>query len=116
MIKYEVKLRNAVLRGYAGFLRCHSGKESTCQRRRCRFDPWVGKIPWRKAWQPTPVFLPGESYGQRSLAGYSPWGLKPSDTTEHAYTRDLQIIPILQAVRLQNKTRYQEKLWLETEI
>ena len=36
------------------------------------FDPWVGKIPWRRAWQPTPVFLPGESHGQRSLAGYSP--------------------------------------------
>jgi len=37
-----------------------------------RFDPCVGKIPWRRAWQPTPVFLPGESQGQRSLAGYSP--------------------------------------------
>ena len=40
------------------------------------FHPWVGKIPWRRAWQPTPVFLPGESHGQRSLAGYSPWGPK----------------------------------------
>ena len=39
-------------------------------------DPWVGKIPWRRAWQPTPVFLPGESHGQRSLAGYSPRGRK----------------------------------------
>ena len=37
-----------------------------------RFDPWVGKIPGRRAWQPTPVFLPGESHGQKSLAGYSP--------------------------------------------
>ena len=36
------------------------------------FDPWVGKIPWRRAWQPTPVVLPGESHGQRSLAGYNP--------------------------------------------
>ena len=44
------------------------------------FDPWVGKIPWRRAWQPTPVFLPGESHGQRSLAGYSPWGRRESDT------------------------------------
>ena len=44
--------------------------------------PGSGKIPWRSAWQPTPVFLPGESYGQRSLAGYSPWGRKESDTTE----------------------------------
>jgi len=39
-----------------------------------RVDPWVGKIPWRRAWQPTPIFLPGEFHGQRSLAGYSPWG------------------------------------------
>ena len=48
-------------------------QESACQRRvwrRRRFEPWVGKIPWRKAWQPTPVFLPGESQGQRSLEGY----------------------------------------------
>ena len=47
-----------------------SGKESACQCRTRRFHPWVGKIPWRMAWQPTPVFLPGESHGQRSLAGY----------------------------------------------
>ena len=50
-----------------------SGKEPTYQCRRLRFDPWVGKIPWRKKWQPTPVFLPGKSHGQRSLARYSPW-------------------------------------------
>ena len=47
------------------------------------FDHWVGKIPWSRKWQPTPVFLPGESHGQRSLAGYSPWGCKESDTTGH---------------------------------
>ena len=46
------------------------------------FDPWVGKIPWRRAWLPVPVFLPGESHGQRSLAGYSPRGRKESDTTK----------------------------------
>ena len=40
------------------------------------FHPWVGKIPWRRKWQPTPVFLPGKSRGQRSLVGYSPWGHK----------------------------------------
>ena len=60
-------------------------KEPACQcRRRERrgFDPWVGKIPWRREWQPTPVFLPGESHGQRRLAGYSPWGLKGLDLTE----------------------------------
>ena len=54
-----------------------SGKESACQHRRCRFSSWVRKIPWRRKWQPTPVFfLPGESHGQRSLTGYSPWGHK----------------------------------------
>ena len=60
-------------------------KKFPCQCRRhkrCRFDPWVKKIPWRRVWQPTPVFLPGESHGQRSLAGYSPWGRKELDTTE----------------------------------
>ena len=51
--------------------------------RRPRFDPYVGKIPWRKEWLPTPVFLPGELHGQRShLVGYSPWGRKESDMTE----------------------------------
>ena len=54
------------------------------QSRRHRFDPWVGKMPCRRKWQPTPVFLPGESRGQRSLVAYSPWGRKESDTTEHA--------------------------------
>ena len=52
------------------------------QCRRLGFDPWVGKIPWRRAWQPTPVFLHGEFHGQRSLPGYSPWGHKVSNTTE----------------------------------
>ena len=46
-----------------------------------RLDPWVGKIPWRREWQPTPVFLPGESYGEGSLEGCNPWGGKESDTT-----------------------------------
>ena len=52
---------------------------------RPRFDPLVGKIPWRRAWQPSPVFLPGDFRGQRSLAGYRPWGPKSqkgSDMTE----------------------------------
>ena len=48
--------------------------------RRCEFDPCVGKIPWRRKWQPTLVFLPGKSHGQRSLAGYSLWGRKELDT------------------------------------
>ena len=46
------------------------------------FNPWIGKIPWSRAWQPTLVFLHGESHGQRSPAGYSPWGHKESDMTE----------------------------------
>ena len=52
------------------------------QCRRPGFDPWVRKIPWRRDWQPTAVFLPGESHGQRSLVGYSPWGRKEWDRTE----------------------------------
>ena len=54
--------------------------------RRCRFDSWVGKIPWSRKWQPTPVFLPGKFHGQRSLAGYSLWGHKESDMAECTHT------------------------------
>ena len=50
--------------------------------KRWGFDPWVGKIPWRRAWQPTLVCMPGESHGQRILVGYSSRGCKESDTTE----------------------------------
>ena len=46
------------------------------------FDPWVGTIPWRRAWQPAPVFFSGESHGQRSLVGYSPWGRSELDMIE----------------------------------
>ena len=62
-----------------------SGKESACQCRRCRrhwFISWVGKLPWRRKWQHSPVFLPGKSHGQRSLAGYSPQSCKELDMTE----------------------------------
>ena len=52
------------------------------QCRRPGFDPWLGKIPWRREWQPIPVFLPGMFHGQKSLAGYSPWGCKESDMAE----------------------------------
>ena len=58
---------------------------ATQEMQEMRFDHWVGKMPWRRAWQPTSVFLLGESRGQRSLAGYSPGGHKESDTTEHAH-------------------------------
>ena len=65
------------LLGFRGFPGGASGKEPTCQcrrQKRHRFNPWVWKVPWRRAWQPTPVFLPGEFQKQRSLAGSSPWG------------------------------------------
>ena len=60
-------------------------KKSTCQCRRFKrwgFNPWVGKVPLSRKWQPTPVFLCGVTHGWRSLAGYSPWSCKESDTTE----------------------------------
>ena len=63
-----------------------SGKESACQCRRHGFNPWVRKIPWRRKWQPTLVFLPGKSHGQRRLEGYSPWGRKQLDITEQSST------------------------------
>ena len=61
------------------------GKESACQSRRCKrhvFDPWVGKIPWSRKWQPTPTFLPGKFHGQRGLADYCPWGFKSQTLTK----------------------------------
>ena len=60
------------LRQYRIYLSC----------RRPGFSPWIGKIPWRREWQPTPVFVPGEFHGQRILAGYSPWGHKELDMPE----------------------------------
>ena len=63
-------------------------------------EPWLRKIPWRREWLPTPVFLPGEVHGQRSLAAYSPWGHKESDTTEQ-----LTHIKILRSDRRNFKAR-----------
>ena len=68
-----------------GFPGGDSGKEPAYQHRRHKrhgFDPWVGKIPWRRKWQPTPVCLPGKSHGQWSLASYSPWDRTELDSTE----------------------------------
>ena len=59
-----------------GLSRLLISKESACQLRRLWFDPCVGKIPWRRKWQPVPIFLPGKSQEQRNLAGYSYWGCK----------------------------------------
>ena len=75
---------------YMGLPRWSSGTESACQcgrRGRLRFDPWVRKIPWRRKWQPTPVFLPAKFHRWKSLAGYSPWSCNESDMTEHTHTQ-----------------------------
>ena len=74
----------------SGFPGGTSGKDPACQCRRQKrhgFNPEVGKIPWRRTWQPTPVFLHGESHGQRSLAGCSPWGLTESDRKECIHSK-----------------------------
>ena len=65
-----------------GFPGGSDSKGSACNAGDLGSNPRIGKIPWRREWLPTPVFLPGEFHGQRSLAGYNPWGLKESDTTE----------------------------------
>ena len=67
--------------------RWQSGKDPACQCRShktCGFDPWIGKIPWRRKWQSIPVFMCGKPHGWRILAGYSPWGCKELDMIEHA--------------------------------
>ena len=79
-----------------GFPGGTTGKESACQCRRHKFDSWVEKIPWRRAWQPTPLFLPGRSHGQRSLGGYDR-GVEKSRTrlkqlSMHTYLSMSQII------------------------
>ena len=68
--------------GYRGFPGGSDGKESANNMEDLG-STRVGKIPWRKAWQSAPVFLPGESNRQKNLVGYSPWGHKESDMTEH---------------------------------
>ena len=68
---------------HCGLPRWLSGKESAGQCRRCAFDSWVGKVSQRRKEQPTPVFLPGKSHGQRNLVVYSPWGHKESNMPEH---------------------------------
>ena len=84
--KFEVEKLYLLFSSYLSWTMSFPGssdsKESACQCRRPRFNPWVRKIPWRREWQPTPIFLPGESHGQQSLVGYSPLGSKESDTAE----------------------------------
>jgi len=70
------------IRGFPSGSEVKGKKKKIClQCRRCGFDPLVGKMPWRRKWQLTPVFQPGKSQGQRSLVGYNPWGHKESDLT-----------------------------------
>ena len=57
--------------------------------KRHKFHPWVEKIPWRRAGQPIPVFLPGESHGQRNLVGYSPWGHESNTTEETLHIKNI---------------------------
>ena len=73
------RLQYSVNRGFPGG---SDNKESACNAGGPGFDPWVGKILWKREWQPTPLFLPGEFHGYRSLVGWSPWGCKESDTSE----------------------------------
>ena len=80
---------------------------------RYRFDPWVGKIPWWRAWQPTPVLLPGESHRQRSLAGYSPQSCKESDMTkavQHACTHTHRLGDLPAAMNHDSRTEGSEDL------
>ena len=75
-----------------------SGKEPACQCRRCKgygFDPWVRKIPWKRAWLLTLVLLPGESHGQRSLAGYSSWGHKELGLTEATWHSCIPVMLVI---------------------
>ena len=69
------------------------------QCRRPRFDPWVGKIPWRRRWQSTPVPLPGKSHGQRSLVGCRTWSRKESGTTERLHNRVQRVVLVVQRVK-----------------
>ena len=69
---------------------------------RPRFKPWVGKIPWRRKWQSTPVLLPGKSHGQRSLVGCNIWGRKESDTTERLHFNSSYIFWMLDPYQICN--------------
>ena len=97
-----------------GFPGCSSGKEPACQCRRHKrhgFNSWVGKIPQRRAREPTPVFLPGESCGQRSLAGYCPWSHKESDMTERLNKHSLSYSAGQIFTLSRYKFQQQRKMW-----
>ena len=82
--------------------------------RRYRFDPWAGKIPWSRKLHSTPVFLPVKFQEQRSLAGYSPWGLQKSEMTEHACTQGVVVPQYTQVIIPASRESYlkwQKRLW-----
>ena len=90
MYLWNMTLKWNTLKWVSGLPRWLSGKESAYQCRRHRrwdLDSWVGKIPWKRKWQPIPVFLPEKSHGQRSLEGYSPWSNKQLDATYQLSTQ-----------------------------
>ena len=92
-VTYQKEQQLLILEVYCnteGLPRWLSGKESACQCRRYRFDPWVGMISWRRKWLPTPVFLPGEFHGWRSLAGYNPWGQPRTEQARNTEPSSLQ--------------------------
>ena len=76
-----------------------SGKDSTCNARDLGSIPGSGRFPWRIKWQPTALFLPGECHGQKSLVGYSPWGCKESDTTEHTHAVQVHQTKLLNCIK-----------------
>ena len=85
-----MKFEKYPTKGHGRLPRWLSGKESACKAEDAAnsgFDPWVRKIPWGRKWQPAPGFMPGESHGRRSLAGYSPRGAESdtTETTEHTH-------------------------------
>ena len=87
-----MKFEKYATKGHGRLPRWLSGKESACKAEDAAnsgFNPWVRKIPWERKWQPAPRFVPGESHGRRSLAGYSPRGaeLDTTGATEHTHTR-----------------------------
>ena len=81
-VVFSPRLRSPALAGRFFTTSAVWEAQETLETKRLGFHPWVGKIPWRKEWQPTPVLLPGKFHGHRSLAGYSPWGRKESDMTK----------------------------------
>ena len=91
--RWRLRLKRSNTKGFPGGASGRKNLPAKAGDVRCRFSPWLGKIPWRRKWQPTPVLLPEEFHGQRSLAGYSPWDRKESVTSEqlsHAQLRKPQ--------------------------